>query len=339
MKRVPLALCIEDVDRESFTRCVALPGRRAGLGLDDDGGLSWLTKEQPAVELWVSKDGRLVAFRPRGAVASTLARGGRRLALPEEKPVFLLDKDLQKLAGRTLRVHEHGPAGLVQGPAPVRARHRKRLLSAAATKFVAATSIAVRCSPPDTGDTGDPCLMPDGSQDFGVVVLDEPVPVKLFSIRNSCNESVAEGSAYRWDEQAPNKNRRFSRQFEELPQRCFRAAYAALRRSSSGEDGGERRCPPRMGGEESVFPPRKWRRLFPPTLSAEMVGADEHNGDGDAFVVKVALPAEIPAGEELKVAVAFQPREAGEFFALLKFENDLGRDVGVSLWGTAVEAR
>jgi len=70
-----------------------------------------------------------------------------------------------------------------------------------------------------------------------------------------------------------------------------------------------------------------------------MVGADEHNGDGDAFVVKVALPAEIPAGEELKVAVAFQPREAGEFFALLKFENDLGRDVGVSLWGTAVEAR
>ena len=79
---------------------------------------------------------------------------------------------------------------------------------------------------------------------------------------------------------APIRMSSAHRQFERPRGLLMGAAGAAPRRSSSGEDGGERRCPPRTGGEESVFPPKKGAPPFPPTLSAEMVGAGAGAGAG-----------------------------------------------------------
>ena len=102
--------------------------------------------------------------------------------------------------------------------------------------------------------------------------------------------------------QAPIRNRTIVRQFDEHHGPIIGAAEAVLRRSSSGEDGGERRCPPRTGGEEAVFPPKKMAPSFAPSLSAQMVGAGFHS-QGLAFVEPVVRTQQVGATTSVRVSV------------------------------------
>lgn len=121
----PLAICIEEISEKTkgarFTRCVALPGRQPGLKLDASGNIMWLTDQAEgtgAAEIWVSKDNRLILYRPEGAPPVTVHRAGRSLSIPYSKPVVLVNLDQINLNNRQLRIHLHGETTNVTAPAP-----------------------------------------------------------------------------------------------------------------------------------------------------------------------------------------------------------------------------
>ncbi len=122
----PMAICIEEIDRSEkvsrFTRCVALPGRQPGLGLDSAGNILWLSDGSAvasACELWVSADNRLILYRHDGAPPVTVHRTGRSLNVPGCKPVVLVSQDQIDLNNRQLRIHLHGEASKITEPVPL----------------------------------------------------------------------------------------------------------------------------------------------------------------------------------------------------------------------------
>ena len=122
----PLAICIEAISEKAkatrFTRCVALPGRQPGLKLDASGNILWRTDQAAgtgAAELWVSKDNRLILFRPEGAPPVTVHRAGRSLNVPYSKPVVLVNLDQIALNNRQLRIHLHGETANITAPTPL----------------------------------------------------------------------------------------------------------------------------------------------------------------------------------------------------------------------------
>ena len=117
-----LALCLEDLHASAdgrYLRCVALPGRQAGLRISQQGAVSWKISGGVACEMWVSADDQLILLRPPGAVPVIVERAGRRLDVPTDKPVVLIDQDVFRVCGRTLRVHVHGVAETVTPPSPL----------------------------------------------------------------------------------------------------------------------------------------------------------------------------------------------------------------------------
>ncbi|MBW2535729.1 MAG: hypothetical protein JRI55_29825, partial [Deltaproteobacteria bacterium] len=114
----PLELCIEDrtASPSRYTRCVALVGRQPGLRLDAAGDVCWQREDVTALELWVSLDDRLMAYRRIGAPPVRLQRGGRTFDLPPERPAVLLSGDDLTLGERQLRLHFHGWAESVHAP-------------------------------------------------------------------------------------------------------------------------------------------------------------------------------------------------------------------------------
>jgi len=142
----PIALCIEDLDAGSgaskYVRCVALPGREPGLGLDGRGAVLWRSEEPVACELWVSGDDRLILYRLEGAADVTLSRAGRSLDVPSGKPVVLIDQDQIDVGPRCLRLHVHGEAPAVAAPSPlVPEKKSPGLLARVATAALALGSI------------------------------------------------------------------------------------------------------------------------------------------------------------------------------------------------------
>ncbi len=156
----PIALCVERVGAapgsRRFMRCVAIAGREPGLRLGLSGETLWREETAPAAaELWVSADERLILYRLADAPAVTLQRAGRRLDLPECKPVVTMDQDLVEIGGSRLRLHVHGVAPAVAAPSPLPepASQKRGLARAAAIavgSVVAATGcrIEVRDQPP-----------------------------------------------------------------------------------------------------------------------------------------------------------------------------------------------
>lgn len=116
----PCSLCLEDLTTDEpdrrFLRCVALPGRQPGLRLHTDGSVGWRSCDAIACELMVSRDQRLLLFRPDGSPPVEVRRAGRRLLAPHDKPVVLLDEDEVLVASRRFRVHIHGEADVVKPP-------------------------------------------------------------------------------------------------------------------------------------------------------------------------------------------------------------------------------
>ncbi len=155
----PLAICIEEISEKTkgtrFTRCVALPGRQPGLKLDASGNILWRTDQAAgtgAAELWVSKDNRLILFRPEGAPPVTVHRAGRNLNVPYSKPVVLINLDQIALNNRQLRIHLHGETANVTAPTPLttesEARFRKpKLLAqgAALAAMIGALTVSGGC--------------------------------------------------------------------------------------------------------------------------------------------------------------------------------------------------
>jgi hypothetical protein len=143
-----MAICIEDLRPSSpsdrYLRCVAVPGRRPGLGLRADGVVVWRNDDRLACELWVSADDRLIAYRREGAPELVVRRAGRSLAAPTGKPVVLLDQDELEVGGREVRIHVHGVASSVYGPSPlpVRSGTAARITAVAAAAVVLATGAA-----------------------------------------------------------------------------------------------------------------------------------------------------------------------------------------------------
>jgi hypothetical protein len=136
-----LEICLEEIEEtndERFIRCVALPGGQPGLALDRDGAVRWMPEEPAPYGLWVSADGQLVLLRGSGAGPIVVARGGRSLEAPPEKPVILLDGDLLRVGGRELRVYLHGET--------VASRPPERLSASALARAARATAAAVALS-------------------------------------------------------------------------------------------------------------------------------------------------------------------------------------------------
>lgn len=119
----PKAICLEDLDAAPgsvrYVRCVALAGGQPGLTLDPGGDALWQSEEPVSCQLWVSLDERLILLRPAGARPVTVARAGRSLEAPFDKPVVLLDQDEVEVGGRRLRIHVHGEAADLYPPSPL----------------------------------------------------------------------------------------------------------------------------------------------------------------------------------------------------------------------------
>lgn len=141
-----IALCLERLEGEAgwprFVRCVALGGRQPGLRLGAAGEVLWQPECPVAAELWVSADERLMYFRPAGAPPSALERSGRRLDVPQGKPVVVVDNDVVTLGDRRLRLHVHGAAGAVHPPEPLPERAAARPLMARAAAVAIGTAVA-----------------------------------------------------------------------------------------------------------------------------------------------------------------------------------------------------
>jgi hypothetical protein len=148
----PLAICLEDpaapAEGERYLRCVAVPGRQAGLRVDAAGRVLWRDDAGTACELWVSGDEKLILYRPDGGGRVVVRRAGRELDVPCGKPVVLLDQDRFEVGGRTLRVHVHGPASAVAEPSYLPPRAPGRGLSRAATAIALGAALgAAGCKP------------------------------------------------------------------------------------------------------------------------------------------------------------------------------------------------
>ena len=113
----PIALCVEREGR--FVSCVAVVGREPGLSLGDEGEVLWREERRAAIRLCVAQDGRLVLLREPGTPGVTLRRAGRRLEVPEEKPVFVMDQDEVAVDRVRLRLHVHGGTDHIAAPRPV----------------------------------------------------------------------------------------------------------------------------------------------------------------------------------------------------------------------------
>lgn len=156
----PVEVCLENRTGSTshFTRCVALAGRQPGLRLDGDGEISWQRDDATAVEIWVSADDRLMAYRLPEAPAVRLERSGRTFDLPAERPVVLLTLDELCIGAQRLRLHVHGPAPTVQPPTALPARSRRAAKMAAVVALGAAVAgcseLEVRENPPEPTSTG-----------------------------------------------------------------------------------------------------------------------------------------------------------------------------------------
>lgn len=176
----PLAICIEDVDSQSkvrYMRCVALPGRQPGLRLGNAGQVAWQSEDGVSCELWVSADGRLVLYRPEGAIPISVHRAGRSLDVPYGKPVFIVDKDEVDVGERRLRIHVHGETPLITAPSPLPSKTRsfKRLAQAATAVAIAGTVSAVGCKEIEIRDNPPVEVAPTPT----IEVRDEPPVVPL----------------------------------------------------------------------------------------------------------------------------------------------------------------
>ena len=184
----PLAICIEDVGSQAKTRymrCVALPGRQPGLRLDEVGQVVWRSDDGVACELWVSADGRLVLYRPEGAIPVSVHRAGRSLDVPYGKPVFVIDKDEVDVGERRLRIHVHGEAPMVAAPSPLafKSRSFKHLAQAATAAAIVGTvstlgcsDIAIRCSPPEMEAVTPTIVVRDDPPEIAVTIEASPTP-------------------------------------------------------------------------------------------------------------------------------------------------------------------
>ena len=124
--------------------------------------MTWQAERSPQARLCVAQDGRLVLLREQGAPAVTLERGGRRLAVEPEKPVFVLDLDELVLEGAHVRLHVHGDVGDVHAPQPVavepevtRATPRWLLAGAAALALGATAGFGGQASEPESRPAAD----------------------------------------------------------------------------------------------------------------------------------------------------------------------------------------
>jgi hypothetical protein len=141
----PIALCLENCypahESLRYLRCVALSGAEPALSVLPGGEIEWRQETPGHGQLWVSADERLIFHRPAGSVGwAQVHRGGRRVDVPDGKPVVLLDGDHLVVPGFCYRVHVHGPAGQLHEPTyldagePARlepARHTRGRLAAA----------------------------------------------------------------------------------------------------------------------------------------------------------------------------------------------------------------
>lgn len=189
----PMAIYLEDTNpvapERRYLRCVALVGRQPGLRIDAQGEVTWQrNKIEPCEgEVWVSADDKLILYRPEGAAAVTVERAGRRLELPFEKPVVLVDKDLVTIGGKTLRVHIHGTAKAAVEPSPLPQRNLGKAAGVAAAVALSAAlagcgpTIEVRDDPPEVAADPLDDPEPDGGQPEPEPAVDpepEPVPVE-----------------------------------------------------------------------------------------------------------------------------------------------------------------
>ncbi|MBN1774203.1 MAG: hypothetical protein JXB32_23290 [Deltaproteobacteria bacterium] len=154
----PLAICLEDLEpgagRPRYLRCVAVVGREPGLRLDGAGAVLWKSDEASACELWVSQDDKLILYRAAGGAEVTVRREGRSLAVPEQKPVVLLDQDRFEVGSRRLRVHVHGAIDHACAPSPLpEPASTGRARAAVAVAALGATLGAADCKKPEpSGD-------------------------------------------------------------------------------------------------------------------------------------------------------------------------------------------
>ncbi|MDD5307852.1 MAG: hypothetical protein PHU25_11080 [Deltaproteobacteria bacterium] len=143
----PITLCVElenNPDSERYYKCTAQVGRDKGLTIQLDGTIGWCATSGIACELWVSRDQRLMAFRPPGVPEIHVSRAHRRILLAEKQMAILLHRDGLSIGGRSYRIHIHGVAESIHPPRLVKV---VRAASLAASLTLGAASLG--CGGPD----------------------------------------------------------------------------------------------------------------------------------------------------------------------------------------------
>lgn len=170
---MPIEICLEDVhqgsDAPKYVRCVAIDGGRRGLGFDALGRVTWLA-DAAACEVFVAADGRLAMTREEGAPRVVVGRAGRRVDVPQGKPVFLLGGDDLWVGERHVRVYVHGAVAEAAPPEPLWDRVVDGLRRRAATVgFLGALGVGALAeagcrTPADAMQaSADPVTTPDAS--------------------------------------------------------------------------------------------------------------------------------------------------------------------------------
>lgn len=167
-----MALCLEIVSgvgpQGEMIQCVALAKGQPGLGLSPSGAVLWQSDEQPAIELAVDENGRLVLLR-HASLRVLIIRGGRPLKVIYETPTVVLDQDEIDLFDRRLLVHLYGPSLTIHPPEPMGSASENEQSRKPRTQgFARIEPPAVPPSPP-----------PPGRPSIPLVAEGEPAPEPL----------------------------------------------------------------------------------------------------------------------------------------------------------------
>lgn len=155
-----MALCIEIMSgigpQGEMIQCVALEKGQPGLGLSPSGAVLWQSEEQPAIELSVDENGRLVLLR-HSSLRLLIIRGGRPLKVIYETPTFVLDHDELDLFDRRLLVHLYGPSQTIHPPETMGAtQDPEQSRKPPTTEFARIEPPSVPPSPPPTKHSSVP---------------------------------------------------------------------------------------------------------------------------------------------------------------------------------------
>jgi hypothetical protein len=163
-----LAICLEDIlvqdEDKRFLCCTVKKGRAGGLSVDNKGTTQWMVDDNPAFQLFFTREDTLGLYRVKNGAKVQVRRGRRTLDVPFEKPVILRHQDELVIARRHYRVHVHGEVTHPYAPYFFKQQIQQASNVAAAVVLGAALTIG-SCTDEDTDPYRDAATYADTGTD------------------------------------------------------------------------------------------------------------------------------------------------------------------------------